>query len=339
MRQVWITKKGGPEVLQVREAPDPEPKAGEVRVRVAAAGINFADVLARMGLYPDAPKLPTVVGYEVAGTVDRVGAGVEGIREGDRVGSITRFGGYSDRVCVAATQAYALPEWLSFEKAAAIPVNYLTAWIMLVWLGCVREGDRVLVHAAAGGVGQAALQICRWKGAEVIGTASASKHARLRELGVAHCIDYRTQDFLAEVKRITGGRGVDIALDAVGGGSFRKSYRALAPLGRLYVFGASALAPGKKMNVVAAARGLWEMPVFRPIPMMNANKGVHGVNLGHLWDQPERLGQMMASIVALVAGRTFDPVVDRTFPFSQAGDAHAYIQDHKNFGKVLLTPD
>ncbi|MFL5539056.1 MAG: medium chain dehydrogenase/reductase family protein [Longimicrobiaceae bacterium] len=339
MRQVWITKKGGPEVLQVREAPDPEPKPGEVRIRVAASGINFADILARMGLYPDAPKLPAVVGYEVAGTVDRVGAGVTEVREGDRVGSITRFGGYADLVCVPAGQAYPLPEWLSFEKAAAIPVNYLTAWIMLVWLGCVREGDRVLVHAAAGGVGQAALQICRWKGAEVIGTASASKHARLRELGVAHCIDYRTQDFLAEVKRITGGRGVDIALDAVGGSSFRKSYRALASLGRLFVFGASALAPGKKLNLLAAARGVLAMPAFRPLPLMNANKGVHGVNLGHLWHQPDRLQAMMREIVALVAGRTFDPVVDRTFPFARAGEAHAFMQDRHNFGKVLLTPD
>jgi len=339
MRQVWITKKGGPEVLQVREAPDPEPKAGEVRIRVAAAGINFADVLARMGLYPDAPKLPAVVGYEVAGTVDRVGPGVEGIREGDRVGTATRFGGYSDQVCVSAAQAYVLPEGLSFEKAAAIPVNYMTAWLMLVWLGCVREGDRVLVHAAAGGVGQAALQICRWKGAEVIGTEGASKLARLRERVVARIIDYRTQDFLAEVKRITNGRGVEIALDAVGGDSFRKSYRALASLGRLYVFGASALAPGKKMNVVAAARGLWAMPSFRPLALMNSNKGVHGVNLGHLWGRPDLLGRIMGEIVALVADGTFDPVVDRAFPFSQAGEAHAYIQDHKNFGKVLLTPD
>jgi synaptic vesicle membrane protein VAT-1 len=338
MRQVWITRKGGPEVLQVREAADPEPGPGEVRIRVAAAGINFADVLARMGLYPDAPKLPAVVGYEVAGTVDRVGAGVTGIREGDRVGSTTRFGGYSELVCVPAPQAYLLPEWLSFEKAAAIPVNYLTAWIMLVWLGNVRAGDRVLVHAAAGGVGQAALQICRWKGAEVIGTASASKHPRLRELGVAHCIDYRTQDFADEVERITGGRGVDIALDAVGGDSFRKSYRSLAPLGRLYVFGASGLAPGKKLNVLAAARGLFAMPSFKPLGMMNRNRGVHGVNLGHLWDQTELLGRMMAEIVALVTDRTFDPVVDRSFPFAQAGDAHAYIQDHKNFGKVLLMP-
>ena len=338
MRQVWITKRGGPEVLQVREAPDPDPKPGEVRVRVAATGVNFADVLARMGLYPDAPPLPAVVGYEVAGTVDRVGAGVEGVREGDRVGSLTRFGGYSDVVCVPAGQAFPLPDALSFEKAAAIPVNYLTAWIMLVWLGCVRRGDRVLVHAAAGGVGQAALQICRWKGAEVIGTASASKHPRLREMGAAHCIDYRTQDFLAEVKRVTGGAGVDIALDAVGGDSFRKSYKALAPLGRLYLFGVSSFAPGKTRSLVAAARGLMRMPRFGPIPLMNANRGVHGVNLGHLWSQADRLRAMLGEIAARVEDGTFDPVVDRVFPFDRAGEAHAYLQDRKNFGKVLLAP-
>ncbi|HEX8904490.1 MAG TPA: medium chain dehydrogenase/reductase family protein [Longimicrobiaceae bacterium] len=338
MRQVWITKRGGPEVLQVRDAPDPEPKLGEVRIRVAAAGVNFADVLARMGLYPDAPPLPAVVGYEVAGTVDRVGDGVTGLRPGDRVGSTTRFGGYSDVVCVPALQALPLPDGLSFEKAAAIPVNYLTAWLMLMTLGNVKAGDRVLVHAVAGGVGQAALQICRWKGAEVIGTASASKHARLKELGVAHCIDYRTQDFLAETKRITSGRGVDIALDAVGGESFRKSYQALAPLGRLYVFGASALATGKRRNLLSAARGLLAMPAFRPIPMMNANRGVHGVNLGHLWRETARLREALEQIAALVADGSFDPVVDRAFPFERAGEAHEWIQDRQNFGKVLLTP-
>ena len=338
MRQVWITKRGGPEVLQVREAPDPEPREGEVRIRVAASGINFADILARMGLYPDAPPLPTVVGYEVAGTIDRVGPGVAGLREGDRVGSLTRFGGYSDVVCVGAQQAFPIPEGISFEAAAAVPVNYVTAWIMLVTLGNVQAGDRVLVHAAAGGVGQAALQICRWKGAEVIGTASASKHARLKEMGVAHCIDYTSQDFLAETKRITGGRGVDIALDAVGGDSFQKSYRALAPLGRLYVFGASALAPGKTRNYVRAIRGLLAMGSWKPLDLMNRNKGVHGVNVGHLWKQADRLRAMLGEIVGLVSDGTFTPVVDRTVPFDRAADAHAYMQDRKNFGKVLLTP-
>ncbi len=338
MRQVWITRRGGPEVLEVRDAPDPEPGAGEVRVRVAAAGINFADILARMGLYPDAPKLPAVVGYEVAGTVDRVGEGVTGVREGDRVSTLTRFGGYSSAVVVPAAQAIPLPDDLSFEKAAAIPVNYLTAWIMLVHLGCVRPGDRVLVHAAAGGVGLAALQICRSRGAEVIGTASASKHERLREMGVAHCIDYRTQDFEAEVKRFTGGRGVDIALDAVGGDSFRKSYRSLAPLGRLYVFGVSGFATGERRNVLAALREVMRTPRFHPFPLMNGNRGVHGVNLGHLWKRTDLLAAMLGEIMAKVADGTFDPVVDRVFPFERAGIAHSYIQGRGNFGKVLLAP-
>jgi NADPH:quinone reductase-like Zn-dependent oxidoreductase len=338
MREVWITKRGGPEVLQLREAPDPEPRAGEVRIRVAAAGINFADILARMGLYPDAPPLPAVVGYEVAGTVDGVGPGVAGVREGDRVAAFTRFGGYSSSVVVAAAQAIPLPDTLSFEKAATIPVNYMTAWIMLVHLGCVRAGDRVLVHAAAGGVGQAALQICRWRGAEVIGTASASKHERLREMGAAHCIDYRTQDFEAEVKRITSGRGVDVALDAVGGESFRKSYRSLAPLGRLYVFGASSMATGARRSVVAALGGLVRMPRFHPLGMMNANRGVHGVNLGHLWDRADLLARMLGEIMERVADGTFDPVVDRSFPLERAGEAHSYIQERRNFGKVLLAP-
>jgi NADPH:quinone reductase-like Zn-dependent oxidoreductase len=338
MRQIWITRRGGPEVLQVREAADPVPGEGEVRIRVAAAGVNFADVLARMGLYPDAPLLPTVVGYEVAGTVDAVGAGVQGFHEGDRVAALTRFGGYADVVCVPAVQAFPIAPALSFQKAAAIPVNYLTAWIMLVHLGCVRAGDRVLVHAVAGGVGQAAVQICRWRGAEVVGTASASKHARLRELGVAHCIDYRTQDFEAEVRRLYGKAGVDVALDAVGGDSFRKSYRCLGPLGRMYVFGVSSFAPGRTRSVVAALRGLASMPRFSPIALMNGNRGVHGVNLGHLWHRGELLNQMLGEIVALVDDGTFDPVVDQTFPFDRAGDAHARLQDRQNFGKVLLTP-
>lgn len=180
MRQVWIARAGPPEVLEVREAPDPQPGPGQVRIRVAAAGVNFADILARLGLYPDAPELPTVVGYEVAGTVDAVGPDVAAPAPGERVLALTRFGGYSDVVVVGAPQVIPIPSSLSFEQAATLPVNYLTAWIMLVHLGNVGAGQRVLVHSVGGGVGQAALQICRWRGAEVIGTASAAKHERLR---------------------------------------------------------------------------------------------------------------------------------------------------------------
>ncbi len=338
MRQVWITKRGGPEVLAVREAPDPEPKAGEVRVRVAAAGINFADLMARMGLYPDAPPLPAVVGYEAAGTVDKVGDGVTDVKVGARALVLTRFGGYSSMIVAPAAQIVPLPDNLTFEKAASIPVNYLTAWLMLVRLGNVQKGEKVLVHSVAGGVGQAALQICKWRGAEVLGTASGSKHARLRELGVAHCIDYTTQDFEREIQRITDGRGVDVVLDAVGGGSFAKSYRSLAPMGRLFLFGASSFAPGQSRSLIAALRGFLALPTFKPIPLMDKNRGVFGVNLGHLWDRAAELGAMMTEIVRLAGDGTFDPVVDSTFPFDKAADAHARLQGRGAFGKVLLTP-
>jgi NADPH:quinone reductase-like Zn-dependent oxidoreductase len=339
MRQVWIPKTGEPEVLEVREAPDPVPKSGQVRVRVAAAGINFADILARMGLYPDSPKLPAVVGYEVAGVVDGVGDGVEDLADGDRVVCMTRFGGYSDVVCAPRIAVTRIPENLGFEGAASIPVNWLTAWLMLVRLGGVRHGERVLVHACAGGVGLAAVQICRHFGAEVIGTASPGKHERLREMGVGACIDYRSQDFETEVGKLTQGRGVDIVLDAVGGKSFAKSYRCLSDLGRLFVFGASSLAPGTKRSWLSALAGLAQMPSFKPLPLMSQNRGVMGVNLGHLWHRGEELAAMLAEIAGLFAEGTFQPMVDRSFTFDEAPAAHRYIQERRNFGKVVLTPE
>ncbi len=351
MRQVWIPRVGPPEVLELRAAPDPEPGPGQVRVRVAAAGVNFADILARIGLYPDAPPLPAVVGYEVAGVVDAVGAPASPAGDvasagatppssllGTRVLALTHFGGYADTVVIPAHQVVPLPDVLSFEQGAALPLNYLTAWLMLVHLGTVRARDRVLVHAAAGGVGQAALQICRWRGAEVIGTASASKHERLLAAGAAHVIDYRREGFVEAVKRFTDGRGVDIALDGIGGASFRRSYDCLAPLGRLFLYGIQSFAPGKRRSLLAAVRGLLTLPAFRPIPLMNRNRGVLGVNVGHLWSEATLLRGMLDQIVALAAAGTLAPVVDRTFVLAEAANAHAYIQDRKNFGKVLLVP-
>jgi NADPH:quinone reductase-like Zn-dependent oxidoreductase len=337
MKQVWIPRTGGPDVLEVREAPDPEPGEGQVRIRVAAAGVNFADTAARIGLYPDAPKLPAVFGYEVAGSIDKLGRGANAA-VGTRVLAFTRFGGQSEAVVVPAQQTVPIPEDLSFEKAAAIPVVYTTAWIMLVWLGNVRRGEKVLVHAAAGGVGTAALQICRVKGAEVIGTASRSKHARLKELGIAHAIDYATEDFELEVERITGGRGVDIVLDAVGGESLAKSYRCLAPLGRLFSFGGSGFAPKGTRNPFHMLKALLAMPSFKPFALMDKNRGVFGVNLGHLWGETETLRAIMDEIMVLVRAKQLDPIVDRAFRFDQAADAHRFIQERKNFGKVLLVP-
>ena len=338
MRSVWIPKVGAPDVLELREGPDVHAGPGEVRIRVAASGVNFADVMARMGLYPDAPKLPCVVGYEVAGTVDEVGAGVSGFAVGDRVLAFTRFKGYADLVVVPAAQVAALPAGMSFEEGAALPVNYLTAILMLEVLGNVRRGDRVLVHGAAGGVGFAAVQLCRLYGAEIIGTASAAKHAALKDAGVAHTIDYGTQDFVAETKRVTGGKGADVILDPIGGENLRKSYRALAPLGRLVAYGVSSMAPATSRRILPALWQLARMPRFGFVRLMNENHGVLGFNLGHLWDEMPRLRTFLEKLLDHYRDGHVRPVIAKTFPLADAAGAHAYLQSRANVGKVLLLP-
>src|SRR3954449_110627 len=213
MRQMVIPRHGGPEVFEVRDAPEPMPGDGEVRIRVRAAGINFADILARIGIYPDAPKPPMVVGYEVAGVVDAAGHGVTTIHPGDRVVALTRFGGYADVVAVPVTQAYRFPDRLSDAEAAAVPVTYLTAALALHKLAAISAGETVLVHNAGGGLGIAATQLARLRRATVFGTASAAKHGALRSFGIDDLIDYRHADVEQEVRRITRGRGVDVVLD------------------------------------------------------------------------------------------------------------------------------
>lgn len=341
MRRIYIPKAGPPEVLELREeGRDPLPQWGELRIRVEAAGVNFADVMGRLGLYPDLPKMPAVPGYEVAGRVDAVGDGVESDWVGRDVVAITRFGGYTDVLCLPEPQVRARPPDLSAEEAAAVPVNYLTAWQLLYVMGGLREGDTVLVHSAGGGVGIAATQVARRLGARVIGTASAGKHELIRKQGVEHAIDYRTEDFEARVAEITRGRGVELAVDAVGGRSFAKSYRSLAPTGRLGVFGVSAAAKGKKRRRLSALASLLATPWirFHPIRLMNENKGVFGVNVGHLWNEMDRVAGWLDAVLEGCAEGAYRPVVAATFPFERAAEAHHYVQDRKNVGKVLLTP-
>lgn len=340
MRQIWITKAGAPEVLQVKEVPDPEPGAGEVRIRVEASGVNFADIMGRIGVYPDLPPIPVVPGYEVSGRVDAVGSAVDNNWVGRDVIALTRFGGYADVVCVSARQVFARPAAFSALEGAAIPVNYLTAWQLIVVMGALKADETVLIHSIGGGVGIAATQIAKYIGARVIGTASAAKHDQLRLLGVDRLIDYRTEDFEVRVREITGGRGVDLILDAVGGESFKKGYRILAPAGRLGMFGVSSLASGKKRNVSALLSMLVNTPWFQfnPLQLMNANKGVFGVNLGHMWGEVDRLRQWAETLMELAAKGVIKPKIARSFRFDEAAQAHHFIQDRRNIGKVLLMP-
>ena len=337
MRQVVIPRFGSPDVLEMRELPDPTPGAGDLRIRIRAAGINFADILARLGLYPDAPKPPMVVGYEVAGKIDAVGANVVGFALGERVIALTRFGGYADTVVVPATQAFHFPDELSDSEAAAVPVNYLTASIALYRMAALAPGETVLVHNAGGGVGIAATQLARLRRAVVIGTASAFKHDALRSFGVDHAIDYRHANVAEEVKKLTRGRGVDVILDPIGGRSFTESYRMLAPLGRLIIFGLSAAAPGEKRSAWRALHAWLSTPRFNPMSMINRNRGVFGLHIGHLWDERRQLATMMDLLISELSAGRLTPVVARTFPLERAADAHRFIQSRANIGKVVLT--
>ncbi len=338
MRQVVISRHGGPEVLRLEQVDDPRPGAGEIRIRIHAAGVNFADVLARMGLYPDAPPPPCVVGYEVAGVIDEVGPEVEALRVGDRVVALTRFGGYADTAVVPAGQAIRIPDDRSYVDAAALPVNYLTAHLMLERLGCLRAGDKVLIHGVGGGVGLAALQIAKARGAIAFGTASASKHERLRALGLDHVIDYHERDFEEEIRELTAGRGVDVVLDPIGGENARKSYRCLSQMGRLFLFGVSSTSgSGKRRNLAATAKALVQTPIYHPIKLMNDNKGVIGVNLGHLWSEADKVRTILEEVVHRWVNGEFLPTIDSTYPLEDVAGAHDRLQDRKNFGKTVLT--
>jgi NADPH:quinone reductase-like Zn-dependent oxidoreductase len=332
MRAVVITKHGGPGVLEVQERPDPEVGPGQVRIQVAAAGINFADVMARMGLYADAPKTPCVVGYEVAGTVLEVGEGVEGVTPGERVLAGTQFGGYASQVVVPAGDVVALPERLSFEQGAAIPVNYATAWAGLIGYGVLARGDRVLVHSAGGGVGIAATQIAKRVGAEVYGTASVGKHDRCLELGVDRALDYNRPGWEKGIGRF------DVILDAVGGKSFRTSYDLLAPGGRLVAFGASAVVSGEKRNIATALRTVLRMPRFSMIKQMSESKAVIGLNMLTLWKDRGTLAPWIEPLDGMLNDGTIEPVVAGVFPFEEAGAAQSMIVERRNLGKVVLTP-
>ena len=344
MRAVVLTGHGGPEVLQVQERPDPQVGPGEVGIAVKAAGINFADTMARVGLYPEAPKAPCVLGYEVAGEVESVGPGVDTVKVGDRVMAGTRFGGQASMVSVPEGQVIPLDDSLSYEQGAAFPVNYSTAYAALVIMGGLREGERVLIHAAAGGVGISATQIARSRGAEIFGTASASKHDAIREQGVDHAIDYRTLDFEREVRRITAGEGVDLIMDATGPTNFRKDYRVLREGGRLIMYGASELTTEQGRSIPTLARNLLRMPIatmpwWKSLSILSENKGVFGLNM-LAWQDREGLDRVIEPLSKELEAGTIkiDPVVAESFPFDQAGDAHSFIAERRNIGKVVLVP-
>jgi NADPH:quinone reductase-like Zn-dependent oxidoreductase len=338
MRQIVTTRNGGFEVLRVEEQLDLHPGEGEVVIRVQAAGLNFADILARQGLYPDAPRKPCVMGYEVAGTVEEIGESVDQSLLGKAVVALTRFGGQAEQVVVDSRHLFEKPDSLSFAESAAIPVNYLTAYALLAVMGSLQPGEAVLIHNAGGGVGLAALDIAKRLGATTYGTASPSKHEFLRARGLDHAIDYRNQDWLPALLKLTDNRGVELVIDPIGGSHWKKSYQALRATGRLGMFGVSTASATGLKGKWGLLKVAFQTPWFHPFPIINKNKGVFGLNLGHMWHEREKVAEWMRTVIDGVSEGWIRPHVDKSFLFDEVAEAHRYLEARKNIGKVVLVP-
>ena len=341
MRQIVNVADGGYEVLEIEEVPDPVPGEGELLVKVRATGLNFADILARQGIYQDAPDKPCVVGYEISGIVEETGNGVDQSWVGKEVIAMTRFGGQAEKVVVRTSQVFDKPAALSFVDAAALPVNYITAWVLIRVMGSLQPDETILIQNVGGGVGLAALDIACHVGASTIGTASPHKHEFLYSRGLDHAIDYRTNDWLEEVMDLTGGKGVELIIDPLGGREWKRGYKALRSTGRLGMFGVSSASRHSggglrsKWNLLKTVLG---MPFFHPVPLIDRNRGVFGVNLGHMWHETEKARHWFTRILEGVEEGWIDPHVDSTFPYEETGEAHRYLEERRNIGKVILVP-
>jgi NADPH:quinone reductase-like Zn-dependent oxidoreductase len=341
MRAMVVRRYGPPEVFESRDLPDPQPKPGEVLIRVKAIGINFADLLQRMGIYPGTPKPPFVPGLEIAGVVEKVSdagkpAEAQPLKPGDAVAAFTRFNAYAEWVVVPKAQVYRLPPGMPFDDAAAIPVNYVTAYHSMFTMGNLQAGDRILIHGAAGGVGIAAVQLAKARGQVIFGTAGPAKQEYLRKIGVDHAIDYTKNNFVDVVRKFAPD-GIEMVMDPIGGKSFTDSERCLGPTGRLVVYGFSAAAgEDGKRSWIRGLRALLQTPRFHPLKLMNLNHAIIGVNLGRLESRGAILRGELDELFRMYAAGKIKPMIGKSFPLAEAVAAHRYIQERKNIGKVVL---
>ncbi len=319
MKSVIAKGYGGVEQLELQEVPAPEARAGEALVRVKAAGVNYADIMQREGLYPGGPTPPFAVGFEVAGVVEAAGPGVAQWKPGDEVMGFCQ-GGYSEYAVLQEHQLMPKPEQLSFHQAAAIPCQYLTAYHALVTLGRLNEGQTALIHAAAGGLGTLLVQVARNRGATVIGTASTdAKCALVRELGCPHAINYAAQDFAEAVEEITSGAGCDLIIESVGGEVFEKSLGCLKSRGTLVVLGIASKEPG----------------VVNPVQLLAGNLTVAGFHLMDYTADRAAMADALRDLHAWLLDGRLTVVAKHAFALEEAAAAQQFIADRKSVGKVV----
>ncbi len=322
MKQIQFDKIGGPEVLKLVDAPQPEALKGTVLVRNRAIGINFADTLFRQGQYAQTPQLPDTPGLEAAGVIEKVGEGVNGLSAGMRVAAIGAKA-YSEYMVARASQVIPIPDHVSFDEGAAFPIQVLTAWHILHSSHNTGPGQTVVVHSAAGGVGIVAVQIAKAAGARVIGTvSSASKAAIAKEYGADEVVNYATQDFSAEVMRLTDNRGADLILDAVGKPTFEKGINCLAPMGHLVLYGRAGGAPDP----------------LNPFKLFQRSTKVSGFMLNQQHTGKERWQRGIEDSFRLMKEGKLKLLIGKKFPLFEAAEAHRFMESRGSTGKLVLVP-
>ena len=336
MKSIILTKYGAPEVLEVKEFENPEPLDNQVRIKVHYVGINFAEIMARMKLYPGGPKPGSVLGGEVSGIIDKVGRDVKGLNIGEKVMGLSLSGSYSSHVCIDKNSIIPLPDNFQLDEAAAFPVAFITAYMMIFDMGNLQEGDTFLIHGAGGGVGTAAIQLAKTKNIKIIGTSSSWKHDKISKMGVDKCIDYNTDDTEKEIMDFTNGKGVDLIIDPIGAKNWKLSYRVLAKMGKLIIYGDQNLVKGDKLKPLVAIKEMYSMPKYKPMDLMSNNKTVMGYHLGRFNGHEWKVQRSIKNLIKLVNDHDLHPVIDSKFSFEDAPKAHRHIQNRKNFGKVLL---
>ena len=333
-QRVIVSRRGGPEVLRLQEEPVPTPRPGEVRIKVLAAGVAFADVLMREGLYPGT-RFPFTPGYDVAGVVD---GDTSAWRTGQHVVALTKIGAYAEYLCIPEESLVAVPPGLDPAATVSLVLNYLTAYQMMHRMARLTAGERILIHGAGGGVGTALLELGKLAGLAMYGTASRGKHPLVESLGGV-AIDYKASDFVARIRELTGD-GVDAVFDAVGGKQWRRSYAALRGGGRLIGYGFSAATTAGRRDLPKAALASLQTPRFTPLAMMDVNKQVAGYNVDRLKTQrPEWYRVDLAALVELLAAGRLRPVIHARLPLAEARRAHEMIGSAEASGKIVLVND
>jgi NADPH2:quinone reductase len=330
-------RNGSPEeAFQAQQIPRPVPGPEEVAIAVEAFGLNFADIMARKGLYRDRPPLPAVLGYDVVGRVAAVGSSVKALQVGQRVTAMTRFGGYAQVAVTQERAAAVIPETMDAAEALALTTQYCTAWYAAE--ECVRlyPEDQVLVHAAAGGVGTALVQIALQRGAIVFGTAGSNEKLKaLAAAGVQHPIAYRQADWDKQIREICGARGLDVVWDSVGGKTFRQSLALLGAGGRMVAYGASSLSDASH-TFQRMVRGL-SFGIYHPVRFLMPSQALIGVNMLRIADErPDILARCLKAVVAGTANGALRPVVGGKFAVQKLAEAHRFLESRQSSGKVAV---